>query len=72
MQSVAEVGDSNAISLPSKPPKPGMLSTIPSSTKRESLGPNRMRPEKNNIEGPNNLNEGNFFVYLFLSFSLFA
>lgn len=57
MQSVAEGRDSSSSSLPSKPPKPGMHSLIPSSKKRESSGPNHMKPKKDNMEGANNLHQ---------------
>lgn len=42
-----------------RPPNPGMVSPVPSSTKRESMGADRMKPEKNNMEGA--IGEWNIF-----------
>ncbi|OWM82377.1 hypothetical protein CDL15_Pgr001951 [Punica granatum] len=48
---VSQVKNVAADSLSFKPPKPGVLPPTPSAAKRESMGANRMKLEKNNIEG---------------------
>ncbi|KAK4772974.1 hypothetical protein SAY87_027993 [Trapa incisa] len=50
VQSDAVGRSPNLNPLPSKPSKPGMVSPLPSSTKRVSMGVKHMKPEKNHIE----------------------
>ncbi|KAK4776071.1 hypothetical protein SAY87_024032 [Trapa incisa] len=50
VRSDAVGGNPSSNPLPSKPPKPGMVSPMPSSTKRVSMGVKHKKPEKIHIE----------------------